>query len=129
MVNERDVFDCERGAWTLADRTIHDVEPYGRLSVAEMFAYSSNVGFAKLSSRIGADRLHEWARFFGFGRPTRAGIPGEEKGLLKKPGDRFSAATMCFGQGLGVTVIQLAAAYGADVVRAARLDSRRASPR
>jgi len=113
LVNEKEVFDCERGAWTLADQTIHDVEPYGKLSVAEMFAYSSNIGFAKLSARIGAERLLEWAKSFGFGEATRAGIPGEEKGTLKKPGERFSSAAMCFGQGFGVTAIQLASAYGA----------------
>jgi len=113
LVREEEVFDCERGAWVLGDQVIHDVEPYGRLTLAEMTAYSSNIGFAKFGIRLGAARLFAKAREFGFGAPTRIGLPGEEKGLLRKPGEAFDVAAMTFGQGLGVTPIQLAAAYAA----------------
>lgn len=113
MAKEEDETDCERGAFALGDEVIHDVEAYGRLTLAEMFAFSSNIGFAKLGLRLGASRLLGKARDFGFGEPTRLGIPGEERGLLRRPAEKFDIAAMAFGQGLGATAIQLAAAYGA----------------
>ncbi len=113
LVNEGDVYDCEGGAYLLREEVIHDVAPYGKLTVAEMFTYSSNIGFAKLGQELGADRLLEWSKKFGFGARTGIGLPGEERGLLRKAPDIFTLATQAFGQGLGVTAIQLAAAYGA----------------
>lgn len=113
VAGERDVYDCERGAYLLGNEVIHDVEPYGRLSVAEMFAYSSNIGFAKLGMKVGASRLLAMAKRFGFGEPTRVGLPGEERGLLRKPIEPFDIAALAFGQGVGTTAIQIAAAYGA----------------
>ncbi|MEK7766467.1 MAG: penicillin-binding protein 2, partial [bacterium] len=110
-VKEDDVINCERGAFTLADRVIHDVESFSRLSVAEVFAYSSNIGFAKIGLKLGPDRVFRWARDYGFGESTRVGLPGEEKGLLRKAEDRFTCAAQSFGHGLGVTAIQLAVAY------------------
>ncbi len=113
LVREEDETDCERGAFALGDEVIHDVEAYGRLTLAEMFAFSSNIGFAKLGLKLGGARLLAKAREFGFGESTRAGIPGEERGLLRRPAEKFDVAAMAFGQGLGVTAIQMAAAYGA----------------
>jgi cell division protein FtsI (penicillin-binding protein 3) len=113
LVREEEVFDCERGAFVLGDQVIHDVEPYGRLTLPEMVAYSSNIGFAKVGLRLGASRLLAKAREFGFGELTRIGLPGEERGLLRKPVEKFDIAAMSFGQGLAVTPIQIAAAYGA----------------
>jgi cell division protein FtsI (penicillin-binding protein 3) len=51
-------------------------------------------------------------RRFGFGSPTGSGFPGESAGLLRTPPahHRIDHATLAFGQGLGVTPIQLAAA-------------------
>lgn len=113
LAKESDVYDCERGAYLLGDEVIHDVEPYGKLSVAEMFAYSSNIGFAKLGMKLGNDRMQAWARVFGFGERTDVGLPGEERGILRKASDRFTLAAQAFGQGVGVTAMQLAVAYGA----------------
>jgi cell division protein FtsI (penicillin-binding protein 3) len=113
LAAENDVFDCERGAYLLADEVLHDVEPYGKLTVAEIFAYSSNIGFAKLGQKLGHERMFRYARRFGFGELTGVGLPGEEHGLLKKTTDRFSLAAAAFGQGLGGTAIQIAASYAA----------------
>ncbi len=113
LAKESDVYDCERGAYLLGGEVIHDVAPYGKLSVAEMFAYSSNIGFAKLSQKLGCDRMLAWAKVFGFGERTGVGLPGEERGLLRKASDKFTLAAQAFGQGLGVTAIQVVAAYGA----------------
>ena len=113
VVQEETVFYCEHGAFILGKETIHDVESYGDLTVADMFTHSSNVGFAKLGIKLGGDPLYNWARRFGFGEKTSVGISGEERGILRKYSDKLSVAAMSFGHGVGVTALQLAAAYAA----------------
>jgi cell division protein FtsI (penicillin-binding protein 3) len=101
------------GAFMLGDEVIHDTEAHGNLTLGEMTAQSSNIGFAKLGMKIGADKMFSWAKRFGFGEATKIGLPGEDWGLLAKPRDSFSLSAFAFGQGVGVTAIQLASAYGA----------------
>jgi cell division protein FtsI (penicillin-binding protein 3) len=73
-------------------------------------------------------------RRFGFGARTGAGFPDESAGILRpwrqwRPVDH---ATISFGQGISVTPVQLAAAFGAlangGVWRAPRLVSARRAP-
>lgn len=113
IVKADTVFDCEMGAFMMGNEVIHDTEAHGNLPLGEMFALSSNIGFAKLGMKVGADRMYVWAQRFGFGESTRMGLPGEEKGILAKSRDSFSLSAFAFGQGVGVTAMQLAAAYGA----------------
>ena len=54
-------------------------------------------------------------RRFGFGRPTGVDLPGEERGLVL-PVDKYSGSSMGnlpIGQGVSVTPMQMATAYGA----------------
>jgi cell division protein FtsI/penicillin-binding protein 2 len=109
----------------VADRTIgesHDAG-YGTLSVAQILAFSSNVGAVTiglhLNDKFGSaqygDRFDTWIRKFGFGKPTGVQFPGEEQGILVPPDD-YSGSTMGnlpIGQGLSVTPMQMAAAYSA----------------
>ena len=113
FVKPDSTFDCEMGAFMMGAEVIHDTEAHGNLSLGEMVALSSNIGFAKLGMKIGADRMYAWAQRFGFGESTKMGLPGEEKGILSKPRDSFSLSAFSFGQGVGVTAIQVVAAYGA----------------
>jgi len=113
IVKPDTVFDCEMGAFMLGEEVIHDTEAHGGLSVSEMLAQSSNIGFAKLGMKLGHDRMYSWAQRFGFGEATKVGLPGEERGILNKTRDSFSLSAIAFGQGVGVTAIQVAAAYGA----------------
>jgi cell division protein FtsI/penicillin-binding protein 2 len=101
----------------VADRTIHD--SHGRatevMSVRDILAKSSNVGTVRLAELMGRTRLVRWISRFGFGRQTGIDFPGEEEGLVPKPHD-WSGSTIGnipIGQGIGVTPIQMAAAYAA----------------
>jgi cell division protein FtsI (penicillin-binding protein 3) len=101
----------------VADRWIHDAEKRGTetMSVARIFSHSSNVGAITLAQRLGKDRLSEWITRFGFGRTTRVGFPGEARGFVLEP-DEWSGSTIGnvpIGQGIAVTGVQMAAAYGA----------------
>jgi cell division protein FtsI (penicillin-binding protein 3) len=116
-VRPTDRFNCENGVWHLGPREIiHDCHPYGILTVQQVIQKSSNIGAAKIGARLGPRRLDHYIRDFGFGRRTGLHFPGETAGILKNivlarsPIDR---ATMAFGQGVSVTIIQMALALSA----------------
>jgi cell division protein FtsI (penicillin-binding protein 3) len=101
----------------VADRVIPDAEPRPTetMSVAGMLARSSNVGTIMLAELLGRERLGRWISRFGFGEPTGIDFPGESPGIVL-PVDRWSGSTIGnvpIGQGIAVTPIQMAAAYGA----------------
>jgi cell division protein FtsI (penicillin-binding protein 3) len=104
---------CENGAWPIGHHTIHDTHPHGWLTPAKILQLSSNIGAAKIAQSLGRERLVAYASRFGFGQPVGLGLPGESKGIVPYPRADLALATAAFGQGLTVTAIQLAAAYGA----------------
>jgi cell division protein FtsI (penicillin-binding protein 3) len=117
VVKPTDKFHCENGVYHLgAKEVIHDVHPYGTLTVQQIVQKSSNIGATKISFKTGPARLDHYLRAFGFGRRTGLLFPGENAGLLKNlrlarsPLDR---ATLAFGQGVSITALQLTMALAA----------------
>ncbi len=109
----------------VADREIEEAEPRPTetMSVAEMLARSSNVGTITLAELLGRERLGRWISRFGFGKPTGIDFPGESPGIVL-PVDRWSGSTIGnvpIGQGIAVTPIQMASAYGALANRGVRV--------
>lgn len=115
LVKPGDVFNCENGSYTIADRTIHDTHSYARLSVADILKYSSNIGAAKIGARLGDERLYQYLRNFGFGERTGIDLPGESPGNLRNKRRWYGVdlATISFGQGVSASAIQLADAVSA----------------
>ncbi len=106
---------CENGAYTLAHRVIHDDSPHGWLDLGGIIEVSSNIGASKIALKLGPDRFYNGLRAFGLGGRTGIDLPGEAVGILRKPGSwrEIDLANHGFGQGVGVTPIQLAVAYAA----------------
>ena len=104
---------CESGAWTVGRHTIHDTHPHGWLIPGQILQVSSNIGASKIAQSLGRDKLSAYAARFGFGQAGGLGLPGESKGSVPYPKSEVALATAAFGQGLSVTAVQLAAAYGA----------------
>lgn len=101
----------------VADATFHDAEAHGdeKLTFTGILAKSSNIGAIEIAQRLGNATVADYMQRFGFGRPTGVGLPGESAGVLP-PVDSWrptTAATIPFGQGMDVTAMQIAAAYGA----------------
>ena len=114
LVSPADRLDCEMGSITLAGVRISDHKAFGNLSFREVIAKSSNVGAIKTALRVPTRDFHDTIRAFGFGRQTGIDLPGESAGLLM-PLERWPAlakAYISFGQGISVTPLQLAAAFG-----------------
>ncbi len=55
---------------------------FGRLTIKEGFAHSSDTFFYQVAQRLGINRLAYWARQFGFGAPTKIDLPGEAPGIV-----------------------------------------------
>ncbi|HEX8686658.1 MAG TPA: penicillin-binding protein 2, partial [Pyrinomonadaceae bacterium] len=114
--------DCP-GSISLPGRVVHD-HARGSLTATEALAKSSNVAAIKLGQRLGNDRLYEYIRRLGFGAKTGVELPGETAGLIRpvarwQPG---SIGSVPIGQEVGVTPVQMAAAYASianDGVRVA----------
>ena len=82
MVTPDTVFDCHQGVYRIGARTLHDAHGYGRLSVRDIIAFSSNIGMAQVGERLGPERMYAGLSLFGFGRKTGIELPGESAGLL-----------------------------------------------
>jgi cell division protein FtsI (penicillin-binding protein 3) len=96
-------------------RVIRDTHKYGWISFRQAMEFSSNIVMAKVSDIIGRKRLYRKAQEFGFGSVTGIEVPGEIRGELKKPStwSPTTLNTMAYGYEVGVTPIQILAAYGA----------------
>ena len=101
------------GKMTIGTATIHDAHMHGVLTVAQVIQKSSNVGAAKLALSMKPEEM--WTMFdsLGFGAPLKLGFPGEVGGRLRpaKTWRPIEQATMSYGHGISVTLIQLARAY------------------
>ena len=95
----------------------------GALTLAEAFAWSRNVIFSKVALDLGestseaSQRLYAtWLRF-GFGGKTGVDLSGESEGIVNDPDEKrwseLDLANASFGQGVSVTLMQLATAYSA----------------
>jgi cell division protein FtsI (penicillin-binding protein 3) len=115
VVKEAELFNGEKGAWKVLNVTIHDHEPQKQMTLSDIMTYSSNVGSAKIGERLGANRLYQYARLFGFGVLPGCGIGGEAKGQLRTPNQwsGVSKYTVAFGQEVSVTALQMIGAYSA----------------
>jgi cell division protein FtsI (penicillin-binding protein 3) len=112
-VKPESVIQTAPGELTIGSRTIHDAHPQGALTVAQVIQKSSNVGAAKIALALKPETL--WTVFdrVGFGVPPRIGFPGEVAGRLRAhAGWRpIEQATMSYGHGVSVSLLQLARAY------------------
>ncbi|MBX7232357.1 MAG: PASTA domain-containing protein [Bdellovibrionales bacterium] len=109
--------DCEEGRFLVGGHWVREADSnhkFGQLSVAEILAYSSNVGTAKIAMKMGQDYLRQTLIDFGFGQKLGIDLPGESKGILQAlPWPPHLLSNISFGHGIAVTPLQVAAAYAA----------------
>ena len=115
LAKPEDHIDCQMGSITVAKRLIHDHHPFGNLTLAEALAKSSNVAAIKLGLRVGDPSMYDYITRFGFGSRTGIELPGETAGVIR-PVSRWqpsSIGSIAIGQEVGVTPLQMVAAFGA----------------
>ena len=101
------------GRLTIAKHTISDAHPSGALSVAQVIQKSSNVGAAKIALSLSREDMWDMFKRVGFGAQPALGFPGEAHGKVRdwKTWRPIEQATMAYGHGISVSLIQLARAY------------------
>ncbi len=103
------------GWYVISGYTIHDDENNGLLDVTGVITRSSNIGAAKIALSLPTKEMYDTFRDFGFGSSTGSGFPGESAGILPIGRDwrDIRQATIGYGYGFSVTLLQLAQAYSA----------------
>ena len=114
--NPNGTFDSSE--YKIADATIRDWDvnmglATGQvLTYAQGFIFSSNVGMTRIEQDMGDAKWIDYLSKFKFGLPTRFGMGYEEYGAL--PADNaVTIAMSSFGQGIGVTQVQMLRAFSA----------------
>ena len=98
----------ENGYWQWCKLKDTHAHPY--LSVRNVLVKSSNIGAAKIGIQLGEQKLYEYARKFGFGKPTNVGLPAEFGGTVNPPEvwDKLTITRMPMGQSVAATPLQIA---------------------
>jgi cell division protein FtsI (penicillin-binding protein 3) len=112
----------------VADRVIHDAWSHGTvtLSTTGVFAKSSNIGTLLLAEQVGPDRYADMLKRFGLGQKTGVGLPGESAGSVpdRKQWSGSTFGNLPIGQGLSMTVLQMAGMYQAIANNGVRVPPR-----
>lgn len=102
---------------TVAGHAINNAEyrSYGTISPSQVIEMSVNTGIVRIAQELGRERLHAYLDGLQFGKETNLSLPGEVTGTLRplEQWSRLSIGTIPIGQGISVTGLQLARAYGA----------------
>jgi len=107
------IINCAPGRLTIGRATISDAHPHGALTVAQVIQKSSNVGSAKIAGMLPSQTMWQMFDDVGFGQLPQLGFPGEVTGRVRpwKSWRPIEQATMAYGHGISVSLIQLARAY------------------
>ena len=83
------------------------------MTVAQVMQRSSNVGAAKIALGLPPEAMWNMFEQVGFGSPPPLDFPGEAGGKLRpyKTWRPIEQATMAYGHGISVSLLQLARAY------------------
>jgi cell division protein FtsI (penicillin-binding protein 3) len=105
--------DTGNGAMVIADHVIHDTHPHYLATVQEIIQKSSNIGTSKIALSMPPQEMWEMFTKVGFGQQPKWGFPGAVAGRVRpyKSWRPIEQANMSFGQGIAVSLIQLARSY------------------
>ncbi|HFA6277628.1 TPA: penicillin-binding protein 2 [Neisseria gonorrhoeae] len=99
--------------YKIGSATVQDTHVYPTLDVRGIMQKSSNVGTSKLSAMFTPKEMYDFYHDLGVGVRMHSGFPGETAGLLRswRRWQKIEQATMSFGYGLQLSLLQLARAY------------------
>ncbi len=112
-VKPTSMIDTSPGKLTIGTATIGDTHAYGLLTVEQVLQKSSNVGTVKMALQLPPQRMWEGFTSLGFGQAPQLGFPGAVAGRVRphKSWKPIEQATMAYGHGISVSLIQMARAY------------------
>ena len=113
VVTPNTMIETAGGSLTIGPATIHDAHRFGDMTVAQVIQRSSNVGAARIALSLPAEAMWDMFESVGFGNPPPLDFPGEASGKVRpyKTWRPIEQATMAYGNGISVSLLQLARAY------------------
>lgn len=111
LVRPEQMFNTE--SYSIGPARIKDTHSYPHLAVWEIIQKSSNVGSSKIALMMPPQTLWQLFDDVGFGRAPQTGFPGEASGRVRphKTWKPIEQATMSYGHGISLSLMQLARAY------------------
>src|SRR6266568_2986474 len=109
LARPEEIVNCDPGYVVIGGIKIRDSHHIGTVSLERAYAESSDTASVKLALRMGPERFYKHIRDYGFGQATNVELPGETRGLVRKP-ERWAASSigsMAIGQEIGVTPLQI----------------------
>lgn len=117
-VTTNDSFYCA-GKTIVAGRRLscNNIYGHGNISLAESLMKSCNCALITIADGLGSKEMLHYENLFGFGKRTGIDLPGETYGLIydEKQLNVTELATSSYGQGLTVSMVQMAAAYASII--------------
>jgi cell division protein FtsI (penicillin-binding protein 3) len=106
-------FDTGNGRIMIGDKPIRDTHAHGVIDVSTIIQKSSNIGVSKIALQMPPEEMWNMFTKVGFGQAPRFGFPGAVAGRVRpyKSWRPVEQANMAFGQGISVSLLQLARAY------------------
>jgi cell division protein FtsI (penicillin-binding protein 3) len=114
-VGPQTLVDTSPGWYRIGPAVIHDTSNHGVMTVAEAVQKSSNIALAKLALNLPAETIWNKYQEYGLGRRPELTFPGAAAGKVRpfKRWRPIEQATMAYGYGLSVSLLQLAQVYTA----------------
>src|SRR5450830_1536786 len=112
-VSPHTTIDTGNGRLQILDRNISDTKAHGVITVQQIVEMSSNIGTSKIALSMPAQDMWEMFTKVGFGQQPKWGFPGAVAGRVRpyKSWRPVEQATMSYGNGISVSLIQLARSY------------------
>ncbi|MEH2106900.1 peptidoglycan D,D-transpeptidase FtsI family protein [Nostoc sp.] len=118
IIKPDDMFN-DSGSIRVANYTIKNAmnNGNGRISIAQILQYSSNIGMVQIIQRLKPSIYYNWLERLGLGQKVDTDLPFEVGGRLKSQEEFIASpiepATTSFGQGFSMTPLQLVQMHGA----------------
>lgn len=114
------------GGIRIHNHRVRCIKTHGQESLEDVLINSCNTGIISIAQKLGKERLYKYLKDFGFGEKTGFSLPGEEKGLLRRP-ERWSLLSIGavpIGQEIMVTPMQLLSALSSIANRGVLMQPR-----
>ncbi len=106
-VNMKSGYDASR-PFKIATFTISDTHGKGRwLSVPEIYAFSSNIGTAKMALDVGTKKQKAFMEKLGMFKPVDIELPEKAYTLYPKDWKEINTVTISYGHGISVSPLHL----------------------
>jgi cell division protein FtsI (penicillin-binding protein 3) len=113
LITPKTMIDTGNGRFMVTGKPIRDTHPHGVIDIGTIIQKSSNIGTSKISQMMSAQDMWEIFTKVGLGQAPRFGFPGAVAGRVRpyKSWRPVEQANMSFGQGISMSLLQLARAY------------------